>query len=276
MPSPPANYLAEPSQFLSPMLAVTQPHPFDHVSWWYEVKWDGFRAIVSNAETLQIFSRRGHNLLARFPEFAVLHELLPAPVVLDGEVVALDQQTGTPREPSALNARDAGRVLIAFDCLYAQGHWLLHQPMMDRREHLTRVLPMSGPVLLAPGVEGRGLQLLEEVHRLGLEGVMAKKKDSPYRPGQRTRSWQKFFIYEKRMTWATWAEQKGGQWRWALQDPETNHMVANIMAPSDWEPPPGATELALRPVIRCAVWYRSLGANGTLRHPRLAHWERLT
>lgn len=264
-----------PDQFVSPMLAVTQSAVFDDENWWYEVKWDGYRAMVSQTERLRVFSRRGQDLLTRFPELSRLDDQLPRSLVLDGEIIAWrDHHDSLERKTLPIGKAKGSLVFVAFDCLYAHNQWILDHPLMVRRTILEEAIARCPSILLAPGIGGRGIELLAEAHRLGLEGVVAKKKDSHYHPGKRSRLWQKFFVHEKKTLQAISAEPSGSGWKWALWDPIHQRVVAHVMAPETWKKTPwDALPAMLDPPVWCEVWFRSQDTQGTLRHARLSSWR---
>ncbi|MCY0885188.1 MAG: DNA ligase [Firmicutes bacterium] len=249
----------DPAAFLPPMLAVTADTPFDDPGWWYEIKWDGFRALIHRGEDLKVYSRRGANLLARWPVLADLAGQLPVPLVLDAELVAMGPQgSGRPGyRPGAL-------VAVVFDCLYGPEGWLLDQPFERRRECLLRWIPGGGRVVLSEGVTGSGLALLEAARRRGLEGVMAKRLGSPYLPGRRSRLWQKFLVQEEvTLPWQGLVSRRDGRPLWVLGRPE----AARVPAPAAWlrqHPRP--------PVAWVRVRYRERTPAGRLRHPQVVSW----
>lgn len=189
----------------SPMLATPGSLPPDPEHWWFEFKWDGVRAVGSVKEgRLCLESRNGAVLTDRYPELAGLAQAVPArAAVLDGEIVALDAE-GRPsfhalqhrmHVASPLKARELARrgpvVYMIFDLLHLDGRDLCDRPYRERREALEG-LGLAGPCWTVPSVypeEGRAL--LEAARRMGLEGIMAKRPESLYRPGQRTADWRK-------------------------------------------------------------------------------------
>ncbi len=177
---------------LRPQLAtVTDDLPMGP-GWLYEPKWDGYRAMVTlrgGAATLT--SRNGNDLTERFREVAraVVHAVRTPSAVLDGEVCALDA-AGTARFES-LQSGSGRLVLMVFDLLVLDGDPVHRRPLTERRRLLEEVLdPSSDSVRLSPAFED-GPALLEAASAQGLEGVVAKRADAPYRPGRRTPEWQK-------------------------------------------------------------------------------------
>ena len=159
--------------------------------WSYEVKWDGFRAMArSERGRLRLDSRSGLQLLDRFPGLAGLHDVTADGTVLDGEVVALVD--GVPSfEAVADSARHAGAqlVYVVFDVPVHAGADLTGRPLTRRREVLGGLdLPACA---IGSQVFIDGAALLEVTRERGLEGVVAKRDASPYRPGVRSPDWVK-------------------------------------------------------------------------------------
>ena len=152
--------------------------------WSFEVKWDGFRALVSRRDGLRVRSRRGWNMTSLLPEL----EELPSGLVLDGEIVAFNDE-GLPWFPSVrdrLVHGDAGvRVTyMVFDLLQQDDEPLLHLPYRERRDRVES-LGLEGSVCrLSPRFDD-GPALYDSMCRLGMEGVIAKPSGGAYRPGYR-------------------------------------------------------------------------------------------
>ena len=167
------------------MLATPWPKPFDDEGWWFEVKWDGYRAIVgSEMGRVRARSRRGLDLIGRFPELAALD--VPDGVVLDGEVVAFDD-SGRPSF-SALQT-GVGVNLVVFDVLF-HGVEVTHMPYVERRALLDG-LGLEAPIIVPEPTPTHGIGLFEAAKVEGLEGVVGKKKESIYLPGRRSPDWRK-------------------------------------------------------------------------------------
>lgn len=171
-----------------PMLATPWPAAFDDDGWWFEVKWDGYRVIVGNdGGRIRARSRRGLDLLGRFPEVSKLP--IPESVVIDGEVVAFDEE-GRPSF-SLLQAGEAVN-LIVFDVLYRDRE-VTSLPYEERREILER-LGLPSPIVVPEPTKGTGVALFEAVAQSGLEGIVGKKSGSRYHPGRRSSDWRKVAV----------------------------------------------------------------------------------
>ena len=202
---PASDVTAEPMpEHLSPMLSRLGGLPREDAGWAYEVKWDGVRAIAySEPGRLRLEARSLSDITERYPELARLGRALGSHrAVLDGEIVNFDE-TGRPSfealqqrinsSPPAAR-RLAGSVpvtYVIFDLLWLDGHSLLELPYRDRRERLA-ALALEGERWRTPGqLLGSGRDVLEASRVGGLEGIVAKRLDSRYRPGQREGSWLK-------------------------------------------------------------------------------------
>ena len=189
-----------------PMLAETRDAPFDAAGWLFELKYDGYRLLARREGARVVLRyRSGEDATALYPEVAKAIEMLPVDALLDGEVVVL----GPDGRPSfqALQARaqlsrpaDVARAAIerpatyfVFDLLALGGLDVRGLPLAQRKRLLADVVPRLGPVRFAEHVEGRGVDLHREVGARGLEGIVAKRADAPYRAG-RSAAWLKIRV----------------------------------------------------------------------------------
>ncbi len=175
----------------APMLATPCDDPPRGPEWAYEMKWDGYRAVVGvSGGVLRIVSRRGNDMTATYPELAPLASAVPVDdLVLDGELVVLDE-SGRPSF-HAIQQHERAATLMLFDVLRIDGNDVTGLPWRERRALLER-LALSGVTWQTPRVvEGDADAALDTARRLGLEGIVAKRVDAPYRPGKRTTAWQK-------------------------------------------------------------------------------------
>jgi bifunctional non-homologous end joining protein LigD len=188
------------------MLAVpSRQLPLDDGSWAYEMKWDGMRALVGiDGGDVWLTSRAGNDATGRFPEIARIADALGSvDALLDGELVALDDHNVPSFERLQPRMQAHGRtavekgmatqpvVLMVFDVLWLAGHSTCELPYTERRTLLER-LELAGPSWQTPPTTfGGGDDVLETSRALGLEGVVAKRVDSVYRPGRRSDAWRK-------------------------------------------------------------------------------------
>ncbi|WP_433757388.1 ATP-dependent DNA ligase [Nocardia sp. CA-135398] len=192
---------------LQPMLATHgEVADLDDVEWCFETKWDGFRLIAEiNSGTLTLRSRAGNVVTKRYPGMAVLaEELAGHNVVLDGEAVVFDDHGVA--NVGLLQADAARAVFVAFDVLYLDGTSLIRKRYSDRRRVLEAIAANAPSLRVPPRLDGTGAEALRYSQEEGLEGVVAKRKDSVYLPGKRGHSWV------KQRNWCTQRVLIGG-WR---------------------------------------------------------------
>jgi bifunctional non-homologous end joining protein LigD len=162
--------------------------------WLYEVKLDGYRALIlKSGEQVEIRSRNDRDLTRSYPRVAEAAKGLKArSAVVDGEIVALGPE-GRPAF-QALQHRGSHpnhrTVFYAFDLLNLDGKELPDEPLTRRKAMLSKVLAGS-ELLLSQELPGRAADIFEAARALGLEGVVAKRRDSAYEPGERSGVWQK-------------------------------------------------------------------------------------
>lgn len=202
---PAADPGAEPMpEHIVPMLSRLGSLPRDDSAWVYEVKWDGVRALAYyEPARLRFEARSLTDITARYPELARLGRALGAHrVVLDGEIVSFDQ-AGRPSfealqqrinaSPASVRrlAASGPVTYVIFDLLWLDGHSLLELPYGERRAEL-EALGLNGDRWRTPSpLHGSGHDVLEASRASGLEGIVAKRVDSRYRPGQSDGSWLK-------------------------------------------------------------------------------------
>ena len=189
-----------------PMLAETREQPFSKAGWLFELKLDGYRVRAGReerGEATRLITRNGHDIAAGFPEIVRALAALPyESIILDGELVVPDD-AGRPsfqrlqnraRVNRALDVRraavDSPGVLYVFDLLAFERYDVRPLPLEKRKALLERIVPRVGPIKYIEHFETNGEALYEQVVKLGLEGIVAKKAESPYRAG-RSPNWLK-------------------------------------------------------------------------------------
>jgi bifunctional non-homologous end joining protein LigD len=183
-------------QFVEPMQASSVKEPFDSPDWIFETKMDGFRAIavIDSTGKPRLWSRNRLPLEPKFPMVveAVGHLKLRS-TILDGEIVALDSE-GIPRFQLLQQWQKrptAPVVYYLFDVLWSNGRDLTGKTVLQRRDRLEQIItPVSG-IQVGGYVEARGKDLFALAKEKGLEGIIAKRKASIYRPGKRSPDWLK-------------------------------------------------------------------------------------
>ncbi|MEZ4432356.1 MAG: DNA ligase D [bacterium] len=191
---------AEPPEAVEPQLATAATAAPAGAGWLHEAKLDGYRVIAhKRGETIRVISRNGLDWTHRFPPVAQALARLPlATAILDGEIVVFDRHGSTDfgALQHALSVGAGDYVLVAFDLLWFDGHDLRDHPLRDRKDALRRLIdalpPWDAPAALRYGddIPGRGPDVLREACRLGLEGIISKRADAPYKSG-RGRAWLK-------------------------------------------------------------------------------------
>ncbi len=189
---------------IKPMLAV-RGEPFSSENFIYEIKWDGTRCIafvdVENKK-LRLQNRRLLEIAYRYPELDFFN-FLNQNAILDGEIVVL--KDGKPsfhllqkrehidsKVKIELLSKMYPAVYIVFDVLYVQGDgWVMDRPLIERKIILNEIGNDTSRITKSDFIEKFGKELYDKAVKIGLEGVMAKKKNSTYQPGKRSRDWIK-------------------------------------------------------------------------------------
>jgi bifunctional non-homologous end joining protein LigD len=179
---------------IKPMKATLVDAPFDDPGWIYEIKWDGYRAVaIVEKGKAEIISR--NNL--PFDQFAPVNELLESwqlNAVMDGEIVALNEQ-GNANFGALQNWRNSKNAKLAyfvFDILWYDGKLLTGLPLYQRREILKAVLPPDNELIrISQAFEVNGVEFFESAKKMKLEGIIAKRADSLYTSDARSREWLK-------------------------------------------------------------------------------------
>lgn len=303
---------------LEPMLATLTDGPFDDPAWGFEPKWDGVRALAVCDTSTRLFSRNGKDVTSGYPELAGLHDRLVAlDAVVDGEIVAFQdgrpsfqslQQRMHVREPRRVEAlaKRIPVVFMAFDLLYLDGKDLTDEPLRQRREALEEILVPDDHVQLSPLVEGAGEALYRAAEERGLEGIVAKRLDSRYETGARSRAWLKVKLtFDADVVIVGWTEGEGrrrgriGSLVMAVYDSEGIRYVGNVGTGFDRaaledaarrleaietsDPPFDRSVIRSSPELRRAHWveprlvavveHRQLTDAGRLRAPSFKGWR---
>ena len=293
---------------VSVMKPETSDKPFSRSGWIFELKYDGFRALIERrGGVARIFYRSGRGVTSIFPEIAAAAAALPFDLVLDGEIVIVDPQ-GRP-DFNALQKRaqrtrqiDAARAAVAtpafffaFDLLALDGRDLRRLPLTARKDLLRRVLALSvsGTFRYVEEVPERGEDLFAAVAQMGLEGVVAKRADAPYRAGYST-DWLKMRVdrtadlailgFEPVGTGFRCLHlgvRQGSGWAWVgtvgsgFDQQETADIRARLEpsrrpAPAAAGAPPSSQKskvVWVEPELVCEIRYKEWTPGGHLRHP---------
>ena len=305
--------LIAPGSF-EPMLCQTADAPFSSKDWVFELKYDGFRMVsFGGAGQASLRYRSTQDPTDRYPELTSAIRALPLPnLVLDGEIVMLDAE-GKPdfhklsfrgqlhRTSEIQRAALAEPVTyIVFDLLGADGYDLRGLPLLVRKSLLERILPAVGPLRYGTHIPMQGEALLQQVVARGLEGVVAKKADSPYR-STRSRDWLKMkadpeadfavcgYTPPKRsrtgigaLHLCVWTD---GRWLWAgkvgsgFDDKQLAALKAELDAKPTWKPtfprPEGSSDARwIEPELVVQVRYREWPVDSSLRFPVFERFRR--
>ena len=225
-PAPATGASANPLDYAPMMATAGSAADLQGSTWQYELKWDGVRALlVADGEKVRIFSRNGNDVTKTYPEFTDRACWPEQPFVADGEIIAvgpggrpdfglLQGRMKLTRAADVAKARTAIPVqLMLFDLLFHNGQDLRRLPLSTRRQRLEDFFAPSGcPVDLSMVLEESVDLLLDSARELGLEGVMAKRTDSRYVSGQRTRTWIKLKTEQtQEVVVGGWRPGKGGR-----------------------------------------------------------------
>jgi bifunctional non-homologous end joining protein LigD len=187
---------------LRPMLPMPAAEPFDSHEYAFEVAWHGIRALARiDRGQVQLWGRDLRDLTGRYPEVQALAAIAPPETIVDGELIVADSE-GRPdsvaleKRQQAANPEAVARAVAAqpvtyvvYDLLYLAGRSLLKLPLARRRQRLSEAIRSSARIYVVEAVADDGLALFDAAQERGLEGIVAKRYDSPYRPGQRHPDW---------------------------------------------------------------------------------------
>jgi bifunctional non-homologous end joining protein LigD len=191
---------AEQPDKMTPMLATAVDEPFDSNDWLFEVKWDGYRIMAHLRDgAVKLMTRGGEEYTERYQLVASELADLHIDCILDGEMVVVDEH-GRSDFGSLQNYMKTGRgtlVYYVFDLPCADGRDLRKLPLTRRKQLLSKVIAPLSHVRLSDDVAGEGKRFYELAKEQELEGIMAKRSDSPYRDGARGRDWLKIKTHQR-------------------------------------------------------------------------------
>lgn len=182
------------SNFIKPMLAQIQEEPFDDDNCIFEVKWDGYRAVAEITEKdVKLYSRNGLSFLRLYPAVAGALRAIEHEAVLDGEIVVLNGKNQPDFQKLQQYDHNPSLTILyyVFDCLAYNGKSITHLPLLERKEIAKQVVGNNKIVKYSDHVAESGITFFSKVTEMNLEGMIAKRADSPYLPGKRTRDWLK-------------------------------------------------------------------------------------
>ncbi len=294
---------------LQPMLATLVDKPFDVQGWSYEVKWDGYRAIayLKNGN-VQISSRNNKSFNEKFyPIYSALQEL-NINAILDGEIVVVNEE-GLSNFGHLQNWRseaDGELKYYVFDLLWLNGHSVMELPLHERREKLKEIMPEHQLIHISQTFQSTGTEFFKVASQMKLEGIMAKKEDSLYTPGVRTKEWLKIKVSQRHeVVIGGYTQNEGSpkafsallvgvfegsklrytgkigtgfsdqlqkkmmdQFKKVVTNKNPFDIEPDVNKPSRFRPnPPKATVTWLKPQLVCEVSYSEVTSDGVMRHP---------
>ena len=294
---------------ISPMLATLVDKPFDEPGWLYEVKWDGYRTVIYLHDgEVEIRSRNNKSFNEKF--YAIYNALQQWKInaVLDGEIIVINEE-GISNFSDLQNWRsesDGTLMLYLFDVLWLDGFNLMQLPLTDRKQVLNDIAPDSGIIRVSEAFDAGATEFFETAKKLNLEGIIAKKADSIYMPGKRTKDWLKIKTGKRQevviggftnnegsnklFSALLVGVQKNGKLNYTgkIGTGFSQKLQAEMMQqfkplitskmPFDHEPdinkpsrfrpdPPKAKATWLKPQLVCEVAYAELTSDGVMRHP---------
>jgi bifunctional non-homologous end joining protein LigD len=185
------------ASFIEPMLLQPAEKLSEGGVWLYELKLDGFRAeAIKSGGQVHLRSRNDKDFNGKYPAIVQALAAMPDETVIDGEIVALDE-LGRPSFNALQNGSSiAPLIFYAFDVMILAGRDVMNESLTVRRELLRSraLVDLGEPIRESPELEARLSDLIYSVKANGLEGLVAKRRDSRYEPGQRSGAWQKMRV----------------------------------------------------------------------------------
>ncbi len=282
-----------------PMLATLVDEPFSKNGWLFEIKWDGYRAVGSkHRDQLALYSRKQNDFAAKYPPVLEALRAFKHDVVVDGEIVVVDAHGVSHFEWLQNWHREPQGQLqyYLFDMLWCDGHDVRELPLRERKALLRHVMPKSDVLRFSDDIEANGLQLFKEMQKRGLEGMVAKRADSPYRENERGMDWLKIKTHlRQEVVIGGYTEPRGSrQYLGALlvgtyqkgkfvyvghsgggipdnQRKALRDRLAKLErkeSPFATEPKPNAPVHWVKPHIVCEMSFSEWTSDGLMRHPQ--------
>jgi bifunctional non-homologous end joining protein LigD len=294
---------------IDPMLATLVDEPVEQPGWLYEIKWDGYRAIaLINKGKVNLLSRNNKSFNDKFYSIYQTLRSWKINVVLDGEVVVLNEN-GVANFGSLQNWRseaDGQLIYYVFDILWLNGYNLKDIPLSERKKILKQNLPFGDQIRYSESFDTNPSEFLAAASKMGMEGIMAKKADSHYIEGERTRDWLKIKAHQRQeaviggftnnedssklfSSLLVGVYEKGklhyiGKIGTGFNDKIQQELFSkmrkliskevpfvetpDVNAPSRFRPnPPKAKVSWLKPKLVCEVRYAEITSDGVMRHP---------
>lgn len=297
-------------KFINPMLATLVDEPFDSDDWEYEVKWDGYRALTfKKGKKTELLSRNHTSFADKFyPVFEAL-ENWNDEMVIDGEIVAIDEKEmpNFNQLQNWKNEDDGTLHYYIFDILWYKGKNLMGLPLTYRKAILEAIIPKEHAIIkLSESLNVKGTTLFKQVSKMGLEGIMAKRSNSLYVAGARSKDWLKIKAQKRQeVVIGGYTKNKAsskafsslllgvfegkdfkyvGKAGTGFKEKEQKDLLAlfkplerknsafkeipDVEKPSRFRPnPPKVDVVWLKPELLCEVHYTEITEGGVFRHP---------
>ena len=189
---------------ISPMLLVEINEPFNNKDYFFEVKLDGARTIAHlSKDGVYLQNKRFVDITATYPELQFLHKQVKAECILDGELVILDNDghplfSGLQKRAHVKSQAKISRLanelpakFVAFDIIYLNGKDLTDLPLTQRKSILSEIVIPNNYIEISQGIQEKGIELFNIVKQNNMEGIVAKRLDSKYLVGKRSKHWIK-------------------------------------------------------------------------------------
>ncbi len=283
---------------LKPTLASIIEEPFNGEEWQFEIKWDGYRALsYLNDGKVQLRSR---NNLSFDQKYVPVYEALkqwPVNAVIDGEIIILNElgKADFKALQDWQHTKTGELAYYVFDILWLDGISIMNLPLSERQDILKQLIPETGIIRYSDCIDECGVDFYKIAKENGLEGIIAKRKNSTYQPGHRTKSWLKVKVEQRHeAVICGYARNKDtdrlfsslllglyedeelryiGQVGTGFNAAMQTHIMKKIKplitrtVPFDVEPNLGKETVWIRPSLVCEVKYTELTPEGVMRHP---------
>ena len=182
---------------IKPMLCTLIKEPFNDEAWLYEVKWDGYRIIAFIRKGKVMLKSRGNqDYTAKYPPVATALKDLSYDTVIDGEVVVLDKK-GNPDFSALQNYKEGDSIAFyVFDLLWCNGYNIMTLELSERKDLLKKIVPQGDVIKYSESFD-EGNELFNTAKAMGIEGIVAKKRDSIYTPGRKGNTWYKIKLSKR-------------------------------------------------------------------------------
>jgi bifunctional non-homologous end joining protein LigD len=284
---------------VKPMLCTLVDEPFDREGWLFEIKWDGYRAVASKRkDKVELYSRNGLDFAQKYAPVAEALRSIAHDVILDGEIVVVDGD-GKPHFEwlQGWHKQPQGNLkFYAFDILWCDGRDVRSMPLTTRKALLKNILPSNEILQYSDHIETAGKKLFEQMKKQNLEGMIAKRADSPYREDVRGQDWLKVKTgYRQEVVIGGYTAPQGsrkyfgsllvgvfenselvysGHSGGGIPDEDRKNLLARLQklarksSPFKTEPKPNAPVQWVRPQLVCEMSFAEWTSDNMMRHPQ--------